>query len=95
MGAKAKHDVAPTIRGAFMKAIGIIEKDKGLTLPQMMAKAIESDGLLAVLDRLSKFTVRESKFEGDLNVSSLADLVRAAHDPDAAGVVEESDTLRH
>lgn len=62
-----KNDIAPTIRGAFLTAIGNIEKDTGKTFSKLMQECIEENGLLAVLDRVSKFTVREKKIEGKVN----------------------------
>ena len=59
MGARPKHDIAPLVRTAFVNALGLIEKDTGKTFPEMMRDCIEKHGLLAVLDRLSKYTVRE------------------------------------
>ena len=59
MGARPKHDIAPLVRTAFVNALVLIEKDTGKTLPEMMRDCIEQHGLLAVLDRLSKYTVRE------------------------------------
>ena len=59
MGAKAKHDIAPVIRGAFLNALALIEKDTGKTFPEMMRDCIEDHGLLAVMDKVSKYTVRE------------------------------------
>ena len=54
MGAKAKHDIAPVIRGAFLNALALIEKDTGKTFPEMMRDCIEDHGLLAVMDKVSK-----------------------------------------
>ena len=59
MGARPKHDIAPLVRTAFVNALVLIEKDTGKTLPDMMRDCIEQHGLLAVLDKLSKYTVRE------------------------------------
>lgn len=62
MGAKAKNDLAPLVRTAFVRALEIKESE-GKTFSQMMKDAIDDHGILAVLDRLSKYTVRESKVE--------------------------------
>ena len=59
MGARPKHDLAPLVRTAFVNALGLIERDTGKTLPEMMRDCIEQHGLLAVLDKLSKYTVKE------------------------------------
>jgi len=67
MGAKAKNDLAPLVRTAFVNAIGLMENDSGKTFSEMMKDCIESDGLLAVLDRLAKYTVREQHVSGNLN----------------------------
>lgn len=61
------HDLAPRIRGAFIRAMESIETDTGKTFSQMMRECIEKDGLLAVLDRLAKYTVRENKITGNIN----------------------------
>lgn len=62
MGAKAKHDLAPIVRAAFCRALELKEKE-GKTFSELMKDAIDEQGILAVLDRLSKYTVRESKIE--------------------------------
>jgi len=62
MGAKAKHDLAPLVRTAFVRALEIKEAE-GKTFSEMMKDAIDDHGILAVLDRLSKYTVRESKID--------------------------------
>jgi len=59
MGAKAKHDIAPLARGAFIRALDLIEQDTGKTFPEMMRDCIMDHGLLAVMDKLAKYTVRE------------------------------------
>ncbi len=66
MGAKAKHDLAPLVRTAFVNAIDLIERDTGKTFSQMMQDAIEEHGILPVLDRLSKYTVREQAVTGNI-----------------------------
>lgn len=62
MGAKAKHDLAPIVRAAFCRALEI-QEEQGRTFSQLMSDAIDEHGILQVLDRLSKYTVRESKIE--------------------------------
>jgi len=69
MGAKAKHDIAPTIRGAFLKGLGIVETRTKKTFSDLMADWIEADGLGPVLQAVSKYTVREQHSSKDVNLN--------------------------
>lgn len=63
MSRKGKHDVAPVVRSAFLTALERIKNEQGITFSQIIAKwMIEDPG--AVLNAVSKFTVREAKLEG-------------------------------
>lgn len=59
MGAKAKHDVAPTVRASFLKGLEKYCRKRGITYSDAMAEMIEAEGLGYALDKVSKFTVRE------------------------------------
>ena len=57
---KAKYDIAPQIRAAFLAAIGELERRSGKTFAQMMAEWMQKDPI-AVLNMVAKFTERESE----------------------------------
>lgn len=84
MGAKAKHDVAPVIRGAFLRALELTEAESGKTFSELVADAIRSEGLLPVLDRISKFTVREAKNDLTSGGKEISDLVYTVKVVDAS-----------
>lgn len=69
MGAKAKSDIAPVLRTAFLAALDIVKDKRGLTLPELMADLIEQEGLLAVMDRMSKFAIKEKNVNTSVDVS--------------------------
>ena len=82
--ASLKHPVAPTIRGAFLKGVGIVADKRNLTFSELMAEEIEEHGLLQVLQTVSKFQERV----GTINTN-----VTATHQhsgiPDTAGFLAE------
>ena len=56
---KGDRDIAPQIRGAFMRAMKIMEEDQGKPLSTMITDAIEEHGILKVLDTMAKFNPKE------------------------------------
>lgn len=64
-GKQVKHPVAPTMRYAFLKALDIKGEKEGKTLPEIMYELIKQEGLLAVMDRVSRFQEKQA----DLNVN--------------------------
>jgi len=73
---KGVRDVAPEIRGALIRALAIME-DKGKPLSTLIVDAIEEQGILKVLDTLSKYNPKTV----DANVNgtiSLEDFVTGA-----------------
>ena len=62
---KAKHDIAPLMRNAFEKGIGIVARRRGITIPELMASWIEEDWK-AVLAAMKGFTVREKSVSGEV-----------------------------
>jgi hypothetical protein len=67
MGQRAKHDIAPMVRGAFLRALEIQDKS-GRPFPVLLSEAIDEHGILAVLDKVSKFTVKEKHTKHDHTV---------------------------
>ena len=61
---KAKHDIAPAIRAAFLKGFEKYCRSKGMTYSDAMKEMIEQEGLGFALDRVSKFAVRENTVKG-------------------------------
>jgi hypothetical protein len=61
-GKKGKHDIAPMVRGAFLEALNIMKQKHGKTFSEIIADWMEKHPL-AVLNAVSKFTVRETKNE--------------------------------
>ncbi len=57
---KAKYDIAPQIRAAFLAAVEELERRSGKTYAQMMAEWMQKDPI-AVLNMVSRFNVRESE----------------------------------
>lgn len=66
MGQKAKHDVAPIIRAAFIRGLGIYCRERGKTTSEVMAEWIAEDWK-AVLNAVGKYTVRENTVSGQIN----------------------------
>jgi len=94
MGTGVKHPVAPTIRGAFLRALDIIKDKRDKTFSQLLADEIEVHGLLVVMERVGRFQERVSantvthdgtvKHEGLPSVDSfLHEHVRAAENSDS------------
>ena len=97
-GAVTKHPVAPTVRGSFIKALGIIGDREGKTLPEMMADLIEQEGLLAVMDRVAKFQERTSttniNHSGEVNLVNVLSSLAASTEHDTT-VDHEPGSIRH
>ena len=64
---KAKHDIAPSIRAAFLKGFEKFCREKGITYSDAMCELIKAEGLGYVLDRVSKFAPREKTVSGNVN----------------------------
>lgn len=62
-----KTDIAPAIRNSFFKGFKKYCRKHNMTFSDAFAKLIEDEGLLPVLDRVSKFTVRESQVTGTID----------------------------
>ena len=93
----AKHHLAPTIRGAFLRGLKLHEANTGLTFSEIMAEQMQEHGVLYVMERVSKFTERttEAKIEhsGEVNlVNVLSNLASREHD---TAVESEPGTVRH
>lgn len=94
----AKHPVAPTLRGAFLKALDIKGKESGKTLPEIMYELIESEGMLAVMDRVAKFQERVSAVDHNVTGEvSLVDVLTNLGERDrrSTEVEERPDSVRH
>lgn len=55
---KNSRDIAPEIRGAFLRALKIREHEGKGSLSDMILAAIDDHGILKVLDVMAKFTPR-------------------------------------
>ena len=64
---KAKHDIAPAIRAAFLKGFDKYCREKGITYSDAMKEMIQAEGLGFALDRVSKFAVRENTVKGTVD----------------------------
>ena len=64
-GKKQTHDIAPVVRAAFLNALEELKNRHGKTFSQIMADWMEKDPI-AVINAVSKFTVREAKLEGKI-----------------------------
>ena len=58
VGETVRHPVAPTLRGAFLKALELKGGKSGMTLAEIILELIETEGMLAVMDRVAKFQER-------------------------------------
>ena len=87
MGTKAKHPVAPTIRGAFLRAIERKENRDRVTFSEMMLEEIDEKGLLTVMDKVARFVERTSDVTVNTEEETLADILtglNAAREPKTA-----------
>jgi len=96
-GQAIKHPIAPRLRGAFLDALDIKGKREGKSLAEIVDALIEKEGLLAVMDRVSKFQERTSTVDmnhtGDLGlVDVLSALSGRVSDTE---VESESGSVRH
>lgn len=66
MSRKGKHDIAPLVRAAFVRGFEKYCRKKGMTYSDAMQALIEEQGLGYVLDRVSRFTVRENTVQGKI-----------------------------
>ena len=97
---KGKHDVAPLIRGAFIRCIARIadgEENEG-ALATLMEESLKDD-FKGTLNVLSKFTVREKEVNKTVTTRTLADLIQhgitePTTGPDTA-VEAEPGSVRH
>lgn len=92
---KGKHDVSPIVRGAFLEALKRIKREDGKTFSEIIANWLREDPG-AVLNAVSKFTVRESNLTADIKTSLVNVLAGIAEGERADSELEgESDSLRH
>lgn len=66
MSRKAKHDIAPVVRSAFLRALERIKEEDGKTFSEIIADWMRKDPG-AVLNAVSKFTVREANVKGQVS----------------------------
>ena len=64
MGKKASHDIAPTIRGAFIRAAKRLEND-GKPLSDILYDSLKEKPL-ETLNAISRFIIRESTVTGNV-----------------------------
>ncbi len=92
----AKHQLAPVVRGAFVRALDIIQDKKGKTLPELMYEAINEHGILMVMKSIAPYIERETKVDLTSNGVSLIEVLStisgARHDPP---VESEPESIRH
>jgi len=97
-GKAGTHEVAPVVRGAFLRALKIIEHDKGQSFSDLMLAEIEAHGLLAVMDRVSKFqeriTTTNLHHSGEVGLVGILESLAAGAGHDTS-VESESDSVRH
>jgi len=62
---RGRHDVAPVVRGAFLRALEQIKEEDGKTFSEIIADWLREDPG-AVLNAVSKFTVREKEVSGNI-----------------------------
>ena len=67
MGAKAKHDIAPLIRGGFRRGLMKYMSKHNKTLSDVFTDWIETDGIGNVIRSLSPYNVREARLEKKVN----------------------------
>ena len=67
MGAKAKHDIAPLIRGGFRRGLMKYMSKHKKTLSDVFQDWIEADGIGNVIRSLSPYNVREARLEQKVN----------------------------
>ena len=91
---KNSKDVAPIIRGAFIRAVKALE-DKGRPLSTVILECLE-DNPLETLKAIKGFIPRESNIDlttdGESLVGILSGIQSPRHDPE---VEREPDTVRH
>lgn len=98
MGAPAKSHIAPSVRAAFLGALGILEGE-GKTLKQMLADEIKTSGLLAVMDKVSKFQERTGEMNvnhsGEIGLAGILGALAGIGQASGPEVESEPDQLRH
>ena len=67
------HDITPEIRGAWKRACLIVE-DRGKSLSELIADAIEKD-VVTALKAIQGFLPRESKVDLQVQENSLVDVL--------------------
>ena len=100
MGTQAKHHVAPVVRAAFLRAIERKEEPDDITFSEMLVGEIEQHGLLAVMDKVARYTERTSdvnvSHSGETLVSILTGIAKAERAAAADSSVEaETEPVRH
>lgn len=56
---KGRNDIAPEIRGAFKRGILIVQEKTGKGLSELIADAINEEGILKVMDAIAKYVPKE------------------------------------
>lgn len=62
---KGVTDIAPAIRGAFLKALEIHKERHNKTFPETMADWLEENPI-ALMNAVAKFTIQEKHVSGNL-----------------------------
>ncbi len=92
----ARHQLAPVVRSAFVRALDIIKENRNKTLPELMSEAIEEHGILLVMKSIAPYIERESKIDLTSNGVSLIEVLStisgARHD---TPVESEPESIRH
>jgi len=94
----ATHYVAPTVRAAFLRALDLIEAEKGLTFSELIKAEIEKNGLLAVMDRVGKYMERTSSVDmnhsGEIGLVGILESLAGRTRPDTE-MEAEPGSVRH
>lgn len=93
-----RHHISPTIRGAFLRALDLIEREEGKTFSELLKDEIKENGLLSVMDRVAKFTERTSEVNmnhtGEVSLVSILSSLAEGAGRDTE-VEEQPGTVRH
>lgn len=99
MSRKAKHDVAPMVRGAFIAALERIKQEDGKTFSEIIADWLRVDPA-GVLNAVSKFTVREANVKGKVDHDHTGTVIHKHEEVDVTKawieqVIGDSEEVRH
>lgn len=100
MSRKAKHDIAPLIRGGFRRGLQKYMRKHGKTMSDVFMDWIETDGIGAVIKTIAPYNVREARLEGavkhdhahtvDVTISQVNEFIAGLTED--TGQLEDSDT---